>query len=125
MHKSSFIYNPLLEDWTHSFIYDTAIYTPPPSSTPSKITATSRTSPFSPTITQASVMPMEPDSDAEIRASMRSRSEAEKSQTTEAAVLGSASVPEGTELSELMHVVSSMRSKLDEKMGKVGINGSD
>jgi hypothetical protein len=119
-HKSSSMYNPLLDRWTHSFIYDTAIYTPPPSSssliapTPTDI----RTSPFSPTIMQSSVMLLEPDSDGEIRASMRSMSDAERSKTTRPAVLGSADIPDASALSEMMLVVESMRSKLDERLGR-------
>jgi hypothetical protein len=112
------MYNLLLDRWTHSFIYDTAIYTPPSptSSQPSPISTEIPRSPFSPTITQSSVMPLEPDSDAEIRASMRSRSDAERSQTTPPAVLASADIPEASALSEMMLVVKSMRSKLDEKL---------
>jgi hypothetical protein len=59
--KSSSYYNPLLENWTRSFVYDN---TPRLSTTAG--TAPQR-APFSPTITQAPVMSLEPDTDAERR----------------------------------------------------------
>jgi hypothetical protein len=67
---------------------------------------------------QSSVMLLEPDSDGEIRASMRSMSDAERSKTTRPAVLGSADIPDASALSEMMLVVESMRSKLDERLGR-------
>jgi hypothetical protein len=68
-HRTSSMYNPLLTNWTHSFIYDTALTTSPPSSL-SAISTTPRSSPFSPTITQSAVMPLGPYNDVEILASM-------------------------------------------------------
>jgi hypothetical protein len=59
--KSSPYYNPLLENWTRSFVYDNM---PGLSTTAS---TASRRAPFSPTITQAPVMSLEPDTDAERR----------------------------------------------------------
>jgi hypothetical protein len=110
------MYNPLLANWTHNSIYDTALQTPPPSSL-SATPATPRSSPFSPTITQSAVMPLEPDSDVEILASMRSKSDADKSSTTNAPAMASDG-PQATSvgIDNLLSIVESMKSKLDAKL---------
>jgi hypothetical protein len=115
-HRTSSMYNPLLANWTHSFIYDTALQTPPPSSL-SATPATPRSSPSSPTITQSAVMPLEPDSDGEIRESMKSRSDADKSRTTNAPAMASDG-PQATSvgINDLLSIVESMKSKLDAKL---------
>jgi hypothetical protein len=68
----------LLDGWSHAFRYEIVTITSLPSLVPS-ITTSQIRGPFAPRITQESVLPKEPDSDAEIRASMASSSEAARS----------------------------------------------
>ncbi|KAF1917539.1 hypothetical protein BDU57DRAFT_593908 [Ampelomyces quisqualis] len=78
------MYQPLLDDWTRGFLYTTTMYTP----TPTTASATKDGTPGEPTVTQMEVLPKEADIDAEIRASMRSRSEAEKRTSVGVAAMG-------------------------------------
>lgn len=125
------LYNPLLYDWTHSFIYDTAPYAQASTTTPpvsGSASSTRTRTPISPTISQSSVMPKEADSNDEIRASMASKSAAEKSKSvskTAAAMMevtgaptmsgGSTKVPEDSMLGLFSDLVESMKDMLDGK----------
>jgi hypothetical protein len=83
--KTAKRYDPLLRGWSHDFVYKTITLAPTtasstyPTTTPAP--ALSNTTPFSPTISQSSVLPKDPDSDGEIKLSMLSSSEAAKSRS--------------------------------------------
>jgi hypothetical protein len=103
----------LLEHWSHALSYETVTVTTPP---PPSIVTSQMRSTFPPSITQGSVLPKEPDSDAEIRASMAS---ARSRPGTKTLVQGMTAAPDAQAgvVSELEGVVESVRSRLGE-MGR-------
>ena len=122
------LYNPLLKDWTHSFIYETI--TPPASdvvststtqrsptiSAPSGKPSTTAKSGFLPTIAQSSVLSKDTDNDSEIRRSMLSSSSAMSSKTqaigADVNPMPTAAPTDPSALSELWEEVRSMKSRL-------------
>jgi hypothetical protein len=109
----------LLEHWSHALSYETVTVTTPP---PPSIVTSQMRSTFPTSITQGSVLPKEPDSDAEIRASMASASSLEAARSrpgTKTLVQGMTAAPgaQAGVVSELEGVVESVRSWLGE-MGR-------
>jgi hypothetical protein len=94
-------WNPALDGWTHAFIYETltatALPTTTATTTPPPLVSRN---PFVPTLKQSSVLPLDPDSDAEIRASMSSRQEAEKSSRSSSGLVGAMGVTRSAAVTE-------------------------